>query len=198
MENKIDDLKYIRSTMERSTKFLSLSGMSGIMAGAVALIGSFVAYLLIYKGYTVTGDLLIDMTVLAGVVMFLAAVFGFYFSWQKAQKNGIKFFMPATTQLMKDAGVPFIAGGLFCLALIYNHCSYLVAAAMLIFYGIAVINAGARTYKDIKILGACEIILGLMAAFLARYGLLFWAVGFGVMHIVYGIVMHIKYDADAK
>lgn len=198
MENKIDDLKYIRSTMERSTKFLSLSGMSGIMAGTVALLGSFVAYLLIYRGYTVSGNLLIDMTVLAGIVMALAACFGFYFSWQKAKKNGIKFFMPATVEMIKEAGVPFVTGGLFCLMLIYHHCSYLVAAAMLIFYGIAVINAGARTYRDIKILGACEIILGLMAAFLAQYGLLFWAIGFGVMHIVYGIVMYIKYDADTN
>lgn len=197
MENKIDDIKYIRSTMERSTKFLSLSGMSGVMAGVVALIGASLAYLLIYKGYTVTGDLLVDMIILASLVLILAVYFGYYFSLRKARKTGVKLFTPVTIQMVKDGGVPLVTGGLFCLMLIYHNCSYLVASAMLIFYGIAVINAGARTYKDIKRLGACEIVLGLLGAFFAQYGLLFWAIGFGVMHILYGIIMHIKYDSKS-
>lgn len=183
--------------MERSTKFLSLSGMSGVMAGIVALLGAAVAYMFIYNGTTVTGDLLLDMILLAAIVLFLAVSFGFYFSLRKAQRNGIKFFMPATIHMLKDAGVPLVTGGLFCLLLIYHNCSYMVASAMLIFYGIAVINAGARTYKDIKILGAFEIILGLLAALFVQYSLLFWVLGFGVMHIIYGVVMHMKYDAKS-
>lgn len=199
MSTNIDDLRYIRSTMERSTKFLSLSGLSGILAGCCALAGAVVAYYIIYEGCAfITGDTLIDMIIVASCVLIGAGSFGVYFSFRKAKKTGAKFWMPVTYQIVKDGGVPMVIGGLFCILLIYHHCSYLVASAMLIFYGLALINAGARTYRDIKILGVCQIIVGLSAGFLASYGLVFWAFGFGILHIAYGIVMYIKYDSVSK
>jgi len=184
--------------MERSTKFFSLSGLSGILAGCCALIGAGVAYYILYQGYSFTENMLLDMILLAICVIVGAAVFGVYFSFRKAKKTGAKFWMPVTLQITIDGGVPMVAGGLFCMLLIYHHCSWLVASAMLVFYGLALINAGARTYRDIKILGVCQILVGLLAGFFARYGLLFWAFGFGVLHIVYGIAMYMKYDSKMK
>lgn len=197
MENNIDDLRYIRSTMERSTKFLSFSGLSGVFAGLSALLGVVPAYYIVYGGYSLTGNALIDMILIALTVLVSAVSIGFYFSYRKAQKTGAKFWMPVTLQILKDAGVPLVVGGIFCMLLIYHSCSYMVASAMLIFYGISLINAGARTYRDIKILGMCEIVIGLFAGLFASYGLGFWALGFGIMHIVYGIVIYLKYDAKS-
>lgn len=198
METNLDDLKHIRSMMERSSKFLSLSGISGISAGIVALIGAYIAHLILEGSFTITGTSLYDFLILAAIVVLLAASVGLFFSLSKAKKTGSKFWMPVTWQILKDFSVPMVVGGLFCLLLIYQGAANMVAPAMLIFYGIALIAAGARTYRDVKILGICEIILGLLAGLFVCNGLLFWALGFGVLHIVYGAIMYFKYDAKRE
>ena len=154
MDNNIEDLRHIRSMMERSTKFLSLSGFSGVAAGLFALIGAFIAYMILYRGFTITGDLLFDLLLDAAIVIFLAASFGFYFSYRKAKKSGAKFMVASTRQIAFDFAIPMITGGIFCLMLIFNHCTHMVSATMLIFYGLSLISAGSRTYRDIKYLGA--------------------------------------------
>jgi hypothetical protein len=196
MEKNIEDLKHIRSMMERSSKFLSLSGISGISAGIFALTGAAIACLILYKGYTFTGNLLFDLLLTATAVFVAASASGLYFSLKKARKEKAKFWMPATRQILIDFFVPLVIGGLFSLILIYQCATHLVASAMLIFYGLALINAGARTYRDIKILGASEIILGITAGiFVYEYtGLLFWTIGFGWMNIMYGAIMYFKYE----
>ena len=195
MEKSLDDLKQIRSMMERSTKFLSLSGMSGIAAGISALLGATAAWFVIYKHWRITHiSLLADFLLIAVCVLVLAGGFGLYFSIRKARKNGSKFWMPITRQIIVDFTIPMVTGGLFCAALIYHGAGYMAQAATLVFYGLALISAGARTYRDVKMLGLCEIGLGVLAAFLPCYGLYFWAIGFGVLHILYGIVMYCRYD----
>ena len=198
MDSNIDDLKHIRSMMERSSKFLSLSGFSGVSAGLAALMGAFFAYLVMNGQLTILGVLLYDLSIIAAIVLFLAACGALFFSLQKAKKSGAKFWMPVTKQILKDFFIPMCVGGIFCVLLIYQNCSHMVPATMLIFYGLALIYAGARTYHDIKILGVCEIVLGLLAGFFINNGLLFWTVGFGLLHITYGIVMYFKYDKVNK
>ena len=198
MEQKIDDLKHIRSLMERSTKFLSLSGMSGVSAGVFALLGALAAYYVGYKGWRITHvSVIADLALIAVCVLILASASGLYFSLRKARRSGAKFWMPVTRQILVDFTVPMVAGGLFCGVLVYHHCTDLAQSAMLIFYGLALFCAGARTYRDIKVLGACEIVLGILAGFVSRYGLLFWAIGFGVLHILYGIIIYYRYDAKS-
>jgi hypothetical protein len=102
--------------------------------------------------------------------------------------------MPVTWQALKDFSVPMVVGGLFCLILLLKSIWCLIAPSMLIFYGLSLIYAGDRTYRDVKMLGVCEIILGLIAAATSEYNLLIWALGFGVLHILYGIIIHYKYD----
>lgn len=198
MNAKLDDLKHIRSMMERSSKFLSLSGFSGVSAGVVALLGAGAAYCRIQGNFTLLGDMMLDLFIMAIVVMGLAGGAGLFFSLRKAKKSGAKLWMPVTWQIIKDFSIPMGVGGIFCLLLIYQDCTHMVAASMLIFYGLALIQAGARTYRDIRVLGACEIVLGLLAGFFVYNGLLFWSIGFGLMHIIYGIVMYVKYDKPEK
>jgi hypothetical protein len=69
------------------------------------------------------------------------------------------------------------------------------APAMLIFYGLALINASPNLFDEIRYLGYSEILIGLLAAAFIGYGLYFWAFGFGVLHIAYGLVMYKKYDS---
>lgn len=197
METNIDDLKHIRSMMERSTKFLSLSGISGISAGSFALVGSIIAHFVVCGQLSFTGALLYDLILIALIVLICAACAGLYFSLRKAKRSKAKFWMPVTIQILKDFCVPMIVGGVFCIILITKNVSFMVAPSMLIFYGLALIYAGAHTYRDIKILGACEILLGLTAAIVVGGDLIFWGFGFGILHIVYGIVMYYKYETKS-
>lgn len=194
MDTNLEDIKHIRSMMERSSKFLSLSGMSGVSAGFFALAGAGVGHLILKDEFSITGVQLYDFIILAVVTLILATSVGFFFCMKKAQKSGAKLWMPVTQQIIKDFSIPMIVGGIFCVILVYQQAARMVASSMLIFYGLALISAGSRTYRDIRILGACEILLGFMAGIFVCNGLLFWAIGFGVLHIVYGIIIYYKYD----
>jgi hypothetical protein len=65
---------------------------------------------------------------------------------------------------------------------------------MLIFYGLSLVNAGKFTFSEIHYLGLTEIVLGILAGIFINHGLLFWTLGFGLMHIVYGTVMYYRHE----
>jgi len=70
----------------------------------------------------------------------------------------------------------------------------LIAPVMLVFYGLALINASKYTLNDIRYLGYAETVIGLIACFFVDYGLLAWTIGFGALHIIYGLMMFYKYE----
>ncbi len=214
----LETLTEIRSLMERSSKFLSLSGLSGIAAGTIALIGAIVAYIyfdmdffrlnakeirnLQNEGvayldiYTKWGLQPIQFLLLDGlVVLILALGSGVYFSLRKAQKRGHTFWDNTAKRLLINLFIPLIAGGLFALILLFKFdLVELIPPVTLIFYGLALLNGSKYTIDELRTLGLCEIALGLVATWFHSYALLFWALGFGVLHLVYGTLMYIKYD----
>ncbi|MDR2947908.1 MAG: hypothetical protein LBV71_01740 [Prevotella sp.] len=198
MDANLDDIKHIRSMMERSSKFLSISGMSGVLAGTFAIIGAILAHFVLEGKLSFTHSLLYDLILIAVVVLVSAISVGLAFSVRKARKSNSKLWMPVTLQIAKDFSVPLVVGGLLCIILITKNISFMVAPCMLIFYGLGLIAAGSRTFRDVKILGACEIVLGLAAAVVVGYDLIFWGVGFGVLHVVYGILIYYKYDMKSE
>lgn len=198
MDKNLEDIKHIRSMMERSTKFLSVSGLAGIGAGIVAMISAYIANEISWGRVSFFGDMMLDLFALAATTVALAGGCGLYFSMRKAKNNNSKFWLPITIQILRDFSIPMIAGGGLCLAMVMHGSSLFIPATMLIFYGLALISAGARTYSDIKMLGICEIVLGLLAAIFIRNGIIFWAAGFGVLHIIYGVVMYWRYDRKSS
>ncbi|PWN63067.1 hypothetical protein C1631_022540 [Chryseobacterium phosphatilyticum] len=201
-KNYHEDLSHIRSMMERSSRFISLSGLSGVVAGVVALLGAGYAYYLmesakvgsVYDGKLTYSPDLVQELVITGLVVLVIAVFsGYIFTANKSKKKGLKIWDATTKRLIVTFSVPLAAGGIFCAALIFHHLFVWIAPATLIFYGLALVSAERYTLPDIKYLGYCEIVLGLMATFILGWGLVFWSVGFGVLHIVYGLIMHKKY-----
>lgn len=183
------DLASIRSMMERSVKFISLTGLSGILAGWYAIGGAAVAYNLM-SGYTPVGAYVLT----AGVVLILSLGTGVFLSHRKAQRLNVTIWNSASKQLFIDLLIPLFAGGVFILILIYQGYYFLAAPSCLIFYGLALINGSRNTYDEVKSLGLVEILLGLIAVLMPGYGLIFWTVGFGGMHILYGAIMHYRYD----
>ncbi|MCW3071426.1 MAG: hypothetical protein JWO44_1316 [Bacteroidetes bacterium] len=202
-------LSDIRSMMERSSRFISLSGLSGVFAGVFALIGAYLAYAKIgsyaenYRTMIqmdrggrveVVNELITYLFFVAGGVLVASLLVGCLLTMRNSRKKGIRTWDSTAQRLLINLAIPLATGGLFCLIMLYHGDIGLVAPATLIFYGLSLINASKYTFNDIRYLGICEIILGLTASFYIGYGLFFWAVGFGVLHIVYGAVMYFKYE----
>ncbi|MGB5943650.1 MAG: hypothetical protein WBG71_12275 [Leeuwenhoekiella sp.] len=204
------DLSHIREMMSRSTRFISLSGLSGILAGIYALIGAGLAYFRIGQIEVYSSDSLKntlrsfaasikkveDLILIALAVLILAVGSAMFLTFKKAKKNKEKIWTSTTRRLLFYFLVPLCSGGLFCLVLISEDLVGLVAPACLLFYGLALLNASKYTFGDIKYLGLIEILLGLTATQFIGFGLLFWAIGFGVCHIIYGIILYNKYDRN--
>lgn len=197
----LENLSEIRNIMERSTKFISLSGLSGVSAGLIALIGSYIAYIRI-NANRVGDQHILNMTestseelfILAVAILVLALIFGSLFTLIKAKKRSDLVWNSTSKKLLINMLIPLIAGGIFSLALMKYRLFGFVAPTTLIFYGLGCINASYYTLSDIRYLGLSNLALGLVNLFFVGYGLLFWAVGFGVLHIIYGTVMYLKYD----
>ncbi|WP_256004911.1 hypothetical protein [Pedobacter deserti] len=203
-EEQLNALNDIRKIMDRSSRFISLSGLSGVFAGVTALAGAYMAYRELQHyaagnyGYGTDSDIDIEYNLLriAVLVLFTAIVGGLMLSFRQSRKKGLPFWDKTAKNLLLNLAIPLAAGGIFILAMLIAHPNTfgLVAPSCLIFYGLALINASKYTYSDIRFLGFCEIMLGLISMFYIGYGLYFWAVGFGVLHILYGGIMYFKYD----
>ncbi len=196
-----EDIQAIREIMERSSKFLSLSGLSGILAGLFALIGAAIAWFyLLDSGNMYNIESVIEpgngffLALDALLVLVFAVLGAVYFSFLKAKKAGQKLWSNSTKHLLVYFLIPLLTGGIFVLILVFQQKFELIAPAMLIFYGLSLVNAGKFTFGEIHYLGLTEIILGLLAIIFVQQGLLLWTLGFGVMHVVYGSVMYFRHE----
>jgi hypothetical protein len=193
-EQPIEVLQDIRQMMQQSTRFLSLSGLSGVFAGVYALGGAWIGNYVIFEASLDHRDTLWAVTGICAAVLALSILTAFIFSSRKARRTGSKLFDSTGKRLFWHMFIPLATGGILCIALITDGGIMLVAPVMLIFYGLALINGSKYTLRDIGNLGFLEVILGLIAAFYRSHGLLFWTLGFGVLHILYGTIMWYKYD----
>lgn len=194
MEKQIEDLKAIREMMERSSKFLSLSGLSGIMAGVTAITGAAIAYFYILEQPRAVAVPLLILD--ASLTLIISIGFGILFSVRKARKRNLKLVNSLTQKIIYSLAIPLVTGGFFSLILISRDQIELVAAITLIFYGLGLVNVSKYTLDEIHYLGLTEIVLGVCAAIFLYHGILFWTIGFGLCHIVYGFIMYRKYDLN--
>jgi hypothetical protein len=204
----IEDIKAIRKLMEESSRFLSLSGLSGIFAGVTAIAGALVAYFFILDNGTIhydeyfrnlsteeTFSLRLQLIAVAASVLVLSVLFSLWFSIKKAKRDGKNFWTPVSRRLLINLLIPLVTGGVFIIALLIQNNIQLIVPCFLIFYGLALVNAGKFTFGEIFYLGILEIITGLASAFVQGWGLIFWIFGFGILHIIYGLAMYRKYEA---
>ncbi|MCB9169867.1 MAG: hypothetical protein H6594_05870 [Flavobacteriales bacterium] len=211
----LNELARIRGLMDRSSRFLSLSGWSGIIAGVAALLGAVAArahYLSIGPGvpthdawreasglmerlgapeYSAHLRFLIADAVLVLLVTLIGA-------WWTTRRRGRRIGQPlwdaSGKRLALNLAIPLLTGGGFSLALLWHDLVFLIPPSTLIFYGLALLNASKYTLDEVRWLGLCELFLGLVACFRPDAGLLFWAIGFGVLHIVYGAMMYLRHE----
>jgi len=206
-EKYLQDLSEIKEMMNRSSRFISLSGLSGVFAGIYAIIGAVIAKMLLAENTSVynesydsvtaaniNADLSLQLFLIAAAVLILAIGTAIFLTTRKARKNNHKIWDSTSKRLAINFFAPLAAGGIFCLVLLQYGIIGLIAPAMLIFYGLALIHGSKYTFADLRSLGYANLLLGLIATQFIGYGIYFWAIGFGIFHIIYGIWMHNKYD----
>ncbi len=194
----LKDISEIKNMMNKSSRFISLSGLSGILAGVYALIGAALAYYIVTnstRDYPILNSkIFIICIIILSTVAILSIITGIFLTSKKAKKNDEKIWDTSSKRLITNFLIPLITGGIYILIILEQEKYGQTAALMLIFYGLALVNASKFSIGDIKYLGIIEIILGLICALFPGYGFWLWVIGFGVMHIIYGAVMHFKYD----
>lgn len=201
-QDYIRDIAAIRTMMERSSKFLSLSGWAGILAGIYALIGAYIAYAyfkfnpaeVVYNSTATVFPELLNVIVLATVLLLLSIGTAIFLSYKRARKRTEPLWNATARRMVVGTAMPLVTGGVLILVFVSYRLIGLLAPLTLLFYGLALFSAGNYTYKEVRFLGIILVLLGLIGTCFIEYGLLLWAIGFGLMHIVYGIYIHIKYE----
>ena len=199
----LNDISEIKNMMNRSSRFISLSGLSGILAGVYSLIGAYLAYRTIYfdgaelgtyKTLVISEYAVYKLLVIAASVVFLSLITGILLTVKKAKVEGEKIWDKSSQRLIINFLIPLVTGGILILFLIEKEQFALIAPLTLIFYGLACINASKYTVGDVRYLGITLLLLSFLSLWFIGYGLLFWSLGFGVCHIFYGSMMYFKYE----
>lgn len=214
MENtneQLEQIREIRNMMERSSRFISLSGLSGVFAGFFALAGAGAFYVFVNSnvnyGYsrvfhdfpaTINIDFVRFCLLDAGAILVCSILSAIFFTTRNARSKGQAIWDASARRLITNLAIPLVAGGLYCLVLLNYRLIGLIAPTTLIFYGIALVGASKYTLDEIRWLGISEIILGLINCVFIGYGVTFWAIGFGVLHIIYGLMMYVRYEAKPQ
>jgi hypothetical protein len=190
--------------MEKSSKFISLSGWAGIFAGVFALMGSYIALTYLdFNPQSLSVDTennpfqqkqIFSVVQLALLVFLLAISFALFFTHRRAKRKDELLWTPTAKRLVINMAVPLFTGGILILLFISKGFIGFVAPFSLLFYGLALFTISKFTFDEVKILGLIEILLGLISVYKVSLGLLFWAIGFGVVHIIYGIYVYFKYE----
>lgn len=207
-QEHLESIREIRSLMERSTRYLSLSGMAGVIVGFIAMCGA--AILLTYLEITVgnpvsfsamAGDggpyadkIKESILIMAALVFSLSMLVEGAFAVRIARKMGLPLWDATARRMLTALFIPIIGGGIYCLSLLRSGQLDNLAAASLIFYGLGLVNAGKYAVADVGRLGMAVLISGLLASFFPTMGIYFWAFGFGILHIIYGVFIHFKHQ----
>jgi hypothetical protein len=206
-QNYSEDIKTIKKIMEESSRFLSLSGLSGLFTGLIAILGGCIAQFVILKTGSygisdllsrITGEQLATQKLLlfadAAAVLILALIGSLYFSFRKAKLKVQKIWTPVSRRMLLNLSIPLISGAFFILIFYLENQWQFIIPSMLVFYGLALIGAGKFTYSEVFYLGIAELLTGFLSAVFQEYSVFFWIFGFGFLHIGYGLFMYRKYE----
>ena len=192
-DKALESVNEIKELMEKSSKFISVSGLAAILAGIYALAGAYIATLVITpETYLIVT--LEFMAIIALSVLAAAAVTAGILSYCKSKKTGQSFFSRLTYRALWNFSLPMLAGGIVCISILMHEYYDILASVMLLFYGLALVNTSKFTYSSVAWLGYAFICLGAVDCFWAGHSLLFLTIGFCGFHILYGILFYLHYE----
>lgn len=199
-EKYINDLREIRMIMSRSSRFLSLSGLSGMSTGLIALVGALLAHQLVFKNHDllvfgvvpIKEESLHTLLLIALGTLMLSILSALWFTRRKSKKENQHAWDLQAKRLLINLLIPLTTGGILCLIFLLKGYVGLLPAMTLIFYGLALINGSHHTLSHIRYLGMADIALGIVALLFIEQSLYVWMVGFGVLQIIYGLMIQRK------
>ncbi len=194
----LDQLAEIRRMMEKSSKFMSLSGFSGIFLGLYALAGAYATWKITDSGLLSEREIILRVGLTALAVMAASLATALWFSIRQARKTGQQVWGPGSRQLLFNLLLPLATGGIFAILLAAHRQFHLIAPSILVFYGLALAVAARYTHRELFWAGFLHILLGLTALAMPRHGLLLWAAGFGLIHIFYGVYMYFAHERETN
>jgi hypothetical protein len=189
-QDQLEALSGIRNLMERSSRYLPLSGKAGVAIGVLSILCS----LIVDAYFSINEDNLKPLFLLFGTLFVICLVIEILMAERNSRKKGVPAWDAIAKRFLINLFLPMVVGGIYCFALIRQQQLEMVLPATLVFYGLALINASRYTIEDTRYLGMAELLLGLASSFLPQYGLLAWGIGFGVLHVLYGVIIYFKYE----
>jgi len=181
----IDNLHFIRETMERASSFTAVPGWGGVAMGASALVAAGVSRL------ARTPEEWLGIWLAEA---FLAAAIGIWAIAAKARRSGVPLFAGPARRFLLTLSPPLAAGALATLALSRFGATTALPGLWLLFYGTAVVTGGAFAVRIVPVMGVGFMVLGGIALFCPpSWGTAFLAAGFGGLHIVFGILIARRY-----
>lgn len=198
--NPADTLNEIKDMMERSSKFISLSGLSGIIIGILAIV-TVSGYCQIYgiNPFNIDYEALKSLpddhyrhalqAAMALLVVSVAIACSLTIS--RARRLNLQVWGMASKKLLVNMFVPLCVGTVFCLVIFAKYPD-LVLPLSLVFYGMSLFNASKYTHDAIRSMGMAEMLLGLLCLVFMKYHIVFWTVGFGLLHVAYGTYMYVR------
>ena len=188
-DQALQSVNEIKELMEKSSKFTSLSGLTAILAGVYSLAGAYAAVRILNSGASPGA-----LVMVASVVLLAAAITACMLSFYKSRKLGQEFFSKLTYRIGWNFLLPLLTGGLLCISLLLHGGYGMISSVMLLFYGLALVNVAKFTYSNIAWLGYAFLCLGIIDSFFEGHALLYWTIGFGGFHILYGILFYLQYE----
>ena len=184
-DRAIDNLQFIRETMERSTHFTAVPGYGGMLMGATALVAAYIAN---------TQVLLSDSLITWLIEAALAFAIGMLAMWQKSKIAGQSLVSAPARKFALGFAPPMIVGVVIVLGLAKNGYFPVMPPICMLAYGAAVVCGGAFSVRIIPVMGWFFMALGAIAfALPTQYGNLMMALSFGVLHIIFGAVIAKRY-----
>lgn len=208
-----ETLTDIREMMERSQKVMFLNGTSGIIVAVWALLGAIFTSEFLYGslwpiwGSTVFPLREMTFDIFSFTAFFLAVTFiascitVWIMSKHRAKRKGIEFKLdPGAKQLFRTFFTVMIIGGLFCLSCFANGHWELIFGYMLTFYGLALVVISPMAFRKsiTQYFGYLQIAVGMAALEFPQYGMMFWTIGFCVLHLIWGIWFHFVFERKER
>lgn len=184
-DRAIDNLAFIRETMERSASFTAVPGYGGMLMGVTAIVAAYIANIQVY---------LVDSLTVWLIEAALAFAIGLLAMWQKSKIAGQSLISTPSKKFALSFAPPMFVGVVTVLGLWKFGHYYEMAPVCMLAYGAAVACGGAFSVKAVPVMGWLFMACGAIAFLLpTNYANLMMAISFGGLHIIFGAIIARRY-----
>lgn len=203
-QQHLENLSELKGILSRNTRFLSFSGLAGVIAGVLALIGQTVAvmYYLSHPEIDITKKLAPEHAIvfltISAAIMILSVGVGYVLTNKNIKKTGEKLNSGLIKNTLLNICLPIAVGGVMCLMAYMQGHNMVIPSYMLLFYGLALFGGSKYSFDDLKMVGSAFILLGMVSYFDPSLSIFTWGLGFGILHIVYGLQIYFQRERKRK